>query len=82
LKGHQDKGQHPLDVYATINIYDDAQDNTKNLNNRYTDQNYELENEIWKLQIEGEKIGKNIDKQVRDHIYKPIMQTYWDKKTG
>jgi hypothetical protein len=84
VKGQQDDKHHqkPLDIFATMNIQADlyADEAMENGTDYIYGDILHLDYEIWQLRINGRKICKNIDGNIRHHIHLPAIADYWEKK--
>jgi hypothetical protein len=81
VKGHQDDRPGPLDIYAQLNVHADylASKARDNIEPGMIIEN-NLQDENWSLVLDGNKVVKNIDDSIREHIHQPKIKEFWNKK--
>jgi hypothetical protein len=81
VKGHQDEQKGELDLFANLNIEADHLAEEAHL---AMPQDYEfskrLQHEKWALEIEGNKVVRQVDDTIREHIYQPSIKEFWHRK--
>jgi hypothetical protein len=81
VKGHQDnEANNTLDFYAQLNIKADKLAKQGSLMITNNNKEVVIDDKVWGLYINGEKISKNIDTQIHEKVNTPTIQSYWHKK--
>jgi ribonuclease HI len=82
IKGHQDRGNAPLDTFALMNIKanDVANECRQSDIQPLKETMFKFATEKWQIHVDGRKIHKDLEKEIREHISVPDIREYWDHK--
>jgi ribonuclease HI len=80
VKGHQNNSIRPWTIYTTINIHVDELATEANESMDFTDTWTNIPNEVWQIRLQGKKLFKHIDRQIREYITEPPIKEFWHKR--